>query len=170
MAAMAITRLTNFTELVEYLSENSVPHASDPAGQVVELPVTSPPLSGMLYIRWERKLPYVQIIHPFIGNVPEDRIRAVETAICRANTIIALPGLGYEYDKRFIYMRLCVPMYEEGMASASFQRQILAVLQNARDFIAAFRDIVAGAPGEQIMALAVKHKTETEASTATAKA
>ncbi len=157
---MAITRLSNFAELVEYLGENNVPHTSDPANQVVELPVTSPPLSGLLYIRWERKLPYVQIIHPFVANVPEDRVHEIEGAICRANTVIALPGLGFEYDRRFVYMRLCVPMYEEGMLAGSFQRQVLGVLQNAKDFIGPFRDIVAGKPGAEVMALAVKHRAE----------
>jgi hypothetical protein len=160
---MAITRLTQFSDLVEYLAENNVPHKSDPAHQVVELPVTSPPLAGMLYIRWEKKLPYVQIIHPFVANVPENRISEVETALCRANTIIPLPGLGFEYEKRFVYMRLCVPMYDEGMLATSFQRQVIGVLQNAKDFIAAFRDIVAGSPGTEVMALAVKHRLAAEA-------
>lgn len=159
---MAITRLTKYSDLVEYLAENNVPHKTDPANQVVELPVTSPPLTGVLYIRWEKKLPYVQIIHPFVGNVPENRITDVETALCRANTIIPLPGLGFEYEKRFVYMRLCVPMYEEGMLASSFQRQVIGVLQNAKDFVGAFRDVVGGSPGTEVMALAVKHRMATD--------
>jgi len=152
---MAITRLTKYADLLEYLQENQVPHRADPAMLAVEVAVTTPPLNGALYIRWEKHLPYVQIVHPFVVDVPESRVPAVETAIIRANNIIALPGLGFHHDRRFIYMRLCVPMYEEGMLASAFQKQVMSVLNNARDFVGAFRAIVGGRPGEEIMALAV---------------
>lgn len=157
---MAITRFTSYQDLVAYLVEHHVPHEAQPDNLVVEMPVNAPPLAGLLYIRWEKQLPYVQIIHPFVLDVPEDRIREIESALCHANTIIALPGLGFEYQKRFVFMRLCVPMYEEGMLAASFQRQVLGVLQNAKDFLAPLRDVVAGASGKDVLALAVKHKTQ----------
>jgi hypothetical protein len=156
---MPITQLHNFDDFLVFLAEHRAPHRADTDNKVVEMPV-HPPLTGVLYIRWEKRLPYVQIIHPFVTDVPEARIRDVETAICRANTIIPLPGLGFEYEKRFVYMRLCVPMYEEGMLGSSFQRQIIGVLQNAKDFTGPFKDIVAGEPGTEVMALAVKHKVD----------
>jgi hypothetical protein len=152
---MATTRLTSYADLLEYLKENNVPYQADPAALAVEVPVTMPPLKGVVYIRWEKALPYVQIIHPFVMNVPEGRVPAVETAIIRANNIIPLPGLGFHHDRRFVYMRLCVPMYKDGMLAANFQNQVLSVLNNAREFLQAFKAIVAGKPGEEIMALAV---------------
>jgi hypothetical protein len=153
---MAITRLQSYPDFIEFLKDNKVPHQADPASLAVEVPVTTPPLTGKLYVRWEKHLPYVQIIHPFVTNVPENRVAAVETAIVRANAVIPLPGLGFHPDHRFVYMRLCVPMYEDGMLAANFQKQVLGVIGNARDFIGAFRAIVAGQPGENVMALAVK--------------
>jgi hypothetical protein len=162
---MAVTQLHRFADLLLYLEEDKVPHKSDVAQQVVELPVIVAPLSGVVYIRWELKLPYIQIIHPFVAGVPEDRVQDVESAICHANTTIALPGLGFEYGKRFVYMRLCVPVYEEGILATSFKRQVLGVLQNARDFLEPFRDVVAGRPGSEILALAVKHKAQLDATT-----
>jgi hypothetical protein len=167
---MATTRLTHFPDLLAFLGENHVSHRLDGANQLIELPVGAPPLSGVLYIRWEKKLPFVQLIYPFVGDVPADRVREVETAICRANTMSALPGLGYEYEKRFIYMRLCVPVFDEGVLASSFQRQLLGVVQNAKDFVGAFRDIIAGQPGAEIMALAVNHKNLADAAAAAAPA
>ncbi len=79
----------------------------------------------------------------------------------RANNIIAVPGLGFHHDNHFVYMRLCVPMYDDGMAAADFQKQILAVVGNARDFLGAFRAIVGGEPGEKVMALAQKSAEST---------
>lgn len=153
---MATTRLTSYADLLEYLKENNVPFQADPNALAVEVPVTMPPLKGVVYIRWEKQLPYVQIVHPFVMNVPEGRIPAVETAIIRANNIVPLPGLGFHHDRRFVYMRLCVPMYKDGMLAANFQNQVLSVLNNAREFLAAFQAIVAGKPGEEVMQLAVQ--------------
>jgi hypothetical protein len=59
-------------------------------------------------------------------------------------------------------MRLCVPMYAEGMLATSFQQQVLAVINNAKDFAEAFRDIVAGEPGASVMSLALKHAREAQ--------
>jgi hypothetical protein len=157
---MAIETLKTFADLIEYLTERNVPHRGDLASQVVELPVRSPPLVGHIYVRWEKTLPFLQVIHPFVTNVPAERVPEVETAICRANTIIPLPGLGYEHERRFVYMRLCMPIFQEGMVALSFQRLVRALIQNAKDFIGAFRDIVAGKPGAEVMALAIKHRNE----------
>ena len=157
---MATVQLKAFPDLLAYLTESNVPHRGDPETQMVELPVLSPPLVGQVYIRWEKKLPFVHVVHPFVARVPPERIPEIETAICRANTVIALPGLGYEYDLRFVYMRVTVPVFEEGVVALTFQRLVRGVLQNAKDFLGPFRDIVAGKPGAEVMALAIKHKAE----------
>ena len=152
-----IARLTKYDDLVAYLAENNVPHKPEPANQAVELPVAAPADAGSIYVRWERELPYVQVIYPFIGNVPDTRVSDVESAICRINNSIKLPGFGYEHGNRIIYMRLCVQLAEDGITPTAFQRQVFSVLQNAREFAAALRDVVAGAPGKDIVQLALQH-------------
>jgi len=156
---MPITRVASYQELLEWLTEDNVPHRADEASQTIEIPVDTAPLSGLLYLRWEKKLPYLQIIHPFVVDVPEGRVHDVETAIVRANNINPLPGLGFMHEKRFIYMRLCVPIYD-GMRVENVRKQIVGVLNNAADFLGAFKAIVAGKPGEQVMALAVQEANE----------
>jgi hypothetical protein len=153
-------RLTSFSDLIAFLDDAKLPHHADASQQVVEVPTSSGPLKGSVYIRWERQLPYVQVIHPMVLDVPAERLGDVEHAICKANGTVPLPGFGFEYGKRFIYFRLCVPMYDEGMLTGSFQRQVLGVIQNARDFLLAFRDVAAGRPGDEILELAVTHASE----------
>jgi hypothetical protein len=152
---MPIETLVTFADLLALLKESRVPHEVDMAAQVVELPANAPPFVGHTLIRWEKKLPYVQIIAPMVRNIPPDRRADLEEAICRANNTISLPGFGYEYDRNFVYMRLCVPMYEEGMLVKSFRNQIASVVSNARQFLVPFQKVVTGEHGERILALAV---------------
>ena len=151
---MATARLTKFEDLLAYLRENNVPHKADPDG--VELGLAN----SVVYIRWEKTLPYVQVIHPMIGNVPEARERDIEVAICRANSTIKLPGFGYDHINHIIYMRLCMQLYDTGVAPAVFQRQVFAVLENGNQFLPVFRDIVAGASGDSVLDLAVKYNPQ----------
>ncbi|MGE5182175.1 MAG: hypothetical protein ACM31C_08935, partial [Acidobacteriota bacterium] len=109
---MAIARLTKFDDLIAYLQENNVPNKPDPGDQGVEVRLTSPQGdAGSVYVRWEKDLPYVQVIYPFIGNVPDARVPDIESAIVRVNNIIKLPGFGFEHGNKLIYMRLCVQLY-----------------------------------------------------------
>jgi hypothetical protein len=152
---MAITRFHKYEDLVAYLVENNVPHKATPAENGIEVPVQ--PNSGSFYVRWDPILPYIQIVYPFIPNVPAERLAAVESAISRVNTTIKLPGFGYEYKNAFVFMRLTVPVFEDGIAPTSFQRLVLGVLQNAKEFVGAFRDVIGGAAPETVLELAVKH-------------
>ncbi len=151
---MAITRLTKNEDLLASLTEGGIPHKDDGQGGIE----MRAPNGDMIYLRWERGLPYIQVIYPFIAGVPDDRIRDVESAICRVNNVIKLPGFGFAEDHRLIYMRLCVQLEDDGgIGAAAFARQVGAVFQNASEFAAAFRDVVAGAPGKDITELAIKH-------------
>lgn len=155
---MAIARLTKFDDLIEYLKENNVPHKAEPAEQGVEVGVSGPQGdAGSVYIRWEKDLPYVQVIYPFIGDVPDARVPDIESAIVRVNNVIKLPGFGYEHGNKLIYMRLVVQLYDGSIGATAFQRQVLAVIQNAKEFVGAFQDVVNGAPGKDVCDLAIKH-------------
>lgn len=157
---MAITRVASFSDFLALLGETNTPHRADPERQVAEI-AASP---GTLAIRWEKNKPYAQIVQVMVQDVPADRRTEVEHAICRANNTIVLPGFGYEYDRNFIYMRLCVPMYDEGMLATSFRKQMASVVSNAQQFVGPFQKVVQGEPGERILELAVQAATGQTAS------
>ena len=153
---MPITRIAKFEDLVAFAAESGIPHEADAEKQIMVLPLSERLLTGQILIRWEKQLPYAQLVYPMVKDVPAERRAEVEHAICRANNTIPLPGFAYEYTNNFIYFRLTVPMYEEGMLAQSFRRQIDAVRNNAKDFLVPFQQVVAGAPGETILQLAVE--------------
>ncbi|HKA90442.1 MAG TPA: hypothetical protein VKE22_22425 [Haliangiales bacterium] len=152
-------RIATFQDCLAYFAELKVPHKIDAATQLIEIPTELPPLVGQHYIRFEKALPYVQLIQPMVRDVPADRRAEVEHAICVANNTVPLPGFAYQYQNNFIYYRLTLPMYEEGMLATSFQKQQLSLLKNARDFLIPFRQVVDGKPGSQILDLAVAFAT-----------
>jgi hypothetical protein len=152
---MPITRIASFDDLTLFLTESALPFQADAEKKLVVLPTQKPPLVGQMLIRWEKQLPYVQVIHPMVRDVPKERLSEVEHAMGRANNTIPLPGFGFEYTHNFVYFRLTVPMYEEGMLAASFRRQVEGVLKNARDFLIPFQRVVSGEPGDRILELAV---------------
>jgi hypothetical protein len=152
-----ISRIQNFDDLVQYLDENKLPYRSDRAQRLVEVPVRTPQLVGVVHVRWDPTQPFAQLIHPFLQNIPESRISEIEAAISRVNTATPLPGFGFEYDQRVVYMRLCVQTYSEGIPAIAFQRLVFAVLESSRQFAAAFADVASGAPGKDILALARRH-------------
>lgn len=155
MRTMPIETLTSYADLLAWLDEGKIPHTSNPEARTVEIPAEGPLQAGAVTIRWEAKLPLAQIIHVFVTDVPDDRVRAVETAIIRANDVNPLPGLGYDHASRVIYMRRAVPIYE-GIREKNLRKQIVGVYAVARDFLGAFKAIVAGKPGESVMELAIQ--------------
>src|SRR5690349_13083525 len=154
---MPVTRFRNYDDLIAFLKENNVPHKAEPEKLTVHVTVGDPQKVSDVHIRWEKDLPYVQVIFPFVPEVPPNRIADVESAICRANNQMKLPGFGLEYQSCFVYMRTVIQLAEDGVAAHLFQRQVFSVIQNASELVGAFRDVVAGAPGKDILELAAKH-------------
>lgn len=143
-----------------WLEQSKQRHRVDSAARSAELSIPEAwPSTGSVTFRWATGQPYLQLDHGFVFDVPEARIRAVETAIVHANNIIALPGLAFDYEHRTVHMRLAVPMYDDGMLASSLKAQLVGVLKNAADFVVAFQAIVAGRPGEQVMQLALAAAT-----------
>ncbi|HKA89705.1 MAG TPA: hypothetical protein VKE22_18710 [Haliangiales bacterium] len=147
--------MTTFQELLAFLVDNKFPHAADPATQVIELPSKAAPLPGNLFIRWETKIPFLQIIHLMIEGVPPERIPDVETAIAILNNAVELPGFGLDHANRRLYCRFTVPAFPpEGISPATLNRLGTICVAQARDFLPAFQAVVGGQPGNQIIRLA----------------
>jgi hypothetical protein len=147
--------VTTFQELVAFLVDNSFPHAVDASAQIVELPSKGAPLPGNLYIRWETKIPFVQIIHLMIDAIPPERIKDVETAIVTLNNALELPGFGLDHANRRLYCRFTVPVLPpEGITTVTLNRLSMGCVGHARDFLSAFQAIVRGEPGASIVRLA----------------
>src|SRR5262249_45665839 len=122
----------SFEQLLQFLVDNKVPHNRDLERQLIELPSNAAPLPGNRYLRWEKSVPFLQIIHFMIENVPVDRIRELETAIIRLDNKLEVGGFGFDHDMRKLYCRLVVPVYpHDGLNPMTLDKLTHGVVSNA---------------------------------------
>lgn len=144
----------DFGQFAQALADNKVPCRIDPTTQSVELMSNGYPLPGQLYLRWERKVPFVQLIHFMIPDIAPARIGEVEIAIVRLNNRLEVAGLGLDHDQRRLYYRLTVPVLPpDGIAAETLLRLGKGIITNAKDLLAPFQQVVAGRPGAEIVAI-----------------
>lgn len=161
---MATTVIRSFGDLLAYLGEQNVPHAVNAEQQIVEIPTKAPPLDGVVYLRWERDTPYVQVIKPLVFDVPAERIRDLETALCRVNNALVLPGFGFDYERHTLYFRLTLPIFPEGMVPTQLRGLLLSCVQSARDFLIPFAGVLDGtSPGSDILTATLAYQSHQKA-------
>jgi hypothetical protein len=163
---MPVTTVATFSQLLEALSEQNVPHAVVSESRTVEIPARHPPLDSVCYLRWEKELPYVQVICPLALGTPADRHRDLEMAIVRVNNAVPFPGFGLDHERGTLYFRYTVVIHPEGVPTAGFQKVVLAVMNLARDFVLPFREVIGGKPGDQILQAVIAQAKANQAASA----
>jgi len=143
--------LASFEDLVAYLVKQGVPHQVDAANRAVQVATKPPALPSVVFVRWEQAIPYVQVIQQITsGQVPDGRLREVETALARVNDVAMIPGYGFSYQTKVIYYRLAVPIYDGGITADSLDQAMTTVLNNALQLQPALQKVVDGAPGASV--------------------
>lgn len=150
----AMPNVQSFDQLIQFLNDNKVPNRFSQQDQVVELPSNGAPLPGNLIIRWEKKVPFIQMVHFMIENVPADRIRDVETAVVRLDNRLEVGGFGFDHANNRLYCRLTIPAFPpDGINPMTINQLGHGIVRNAKEFLPVFQDIIGGAPGEQVIEL-----------------
>jgi len=147
---MSSEALASFSQLRDFFATRGIPHLADPAAQTIECAVQLPPLDGSLYLRWEPTLPILQLVYILCFDLPLDRIPPVESACCRINATVALPGFGIDYTRRNQYFRVIVPVVDP-LPVLTLERLLLAVARSARDFLPTFQRVIAGSEPAEIL-------------------
>lgn len=144
-----------YDELVKLLTEEKVTFRTDAETQVVELASgKTPPLLGNIYVRWEKAVPFIQLIQFMVDDVPAERVHEVETAIVRLNNTLEVGGFGFDHSNRRMYCRLTLPVFAEiGIEADVIQKICNGVVRNALEFLDAFKAVIADQPGEQVIEL-----------------
>jgi hypothetical protein len=125
-----MTTLTSFQDLTDYLRLEGVTHNCDAAAQVVEL---ATPVGTML-LRWDAKLPLVQIIQVAMVDVPDDKVGPVGQALAHINHVAPIAGFGLDPDRRFVYFRTTVLRDEQDHVPVlDFARAVRAAVGSAHD-------------------------------------
>ncbi len=147
-----MSALTSFDDLASLLDRDKTKHVIDRQHQVIEIPTDAPPLPGNLYLRWEKQVPFVQLIHAVLLDVPSARVLDIERAITVLNNAIALPGFGFDEDSRRLYYRIVVPVFPpQGIEAEVLQRLVEGCVRTARQYQTAFMAVVAGRSGGDIV-------------------
>jgi len=141
-----------FDELVKFLTENNVQFRSDPQAWVMELPTQSPPLVGNLYVRWEKAVPFLQIIQFMVDGVPAERVHDVETAIIRLNNTLEVGGFGFDHTARRLYCRMTIPVFQpDGINPIAINQLGNGIVRNALEFLEVFQAVIGGKSGETVV-------------------
>jgi hypothetical protein len=156
----------NFEQLVKFLNDNKVPNKVDVERQVIEMPSKGAPLPGNLYVKWEKSVPFIQIIHFMIESVPADRVREVETAVVRLDNQLEVGGFGFDHSHNRLYVRLTVPVFpSDGLNPMTLNQLGHGVVRNCKEFLEAFQEVIGGKPGADIVsiyeAIVLKRKAAT---------
>jgi len=144
--------LVTFEQLMKFLKDNNVPHKANVELQIVGLPSKAAPLGEDLWIKWEKKVPFIQMIQHMIEDVPEDRYRDVEAAIARLNCALEIPGVTLDHGSHRISLRLAVPVFPpEGISPLTFHQLGQGCVSHAKEFYPALKAVVDGEKGENIV-------------------
>jgi hypothetical protein len=150
MPAMA-ERLHTFDELVAFLNEKKVPHRADASAQAVELATAPPALPQSVILRWDTKVPFLQVMQPITNPIADDRVREIEAAVCRLNDIAMIPGYGFSYAMKVVYYRFAAPRYDNEIGTDTLDRAVGLVVAQAAQVAPAIMKVIEGAPGDKVL-------------------
>jgi len=150
-------RLKSADDLAALLAKNGVPHQLDKENGVVQVATRPPALPVPVIVRFESKIPYINIIQQMSGPIPEDRTREIETAIAHINDVAMIPGYGYSYANKVIYYRNAVPVFGGSIDSDDLDKALTAVLNNAKQLEQALKKVIEGAAGANVLSALAQH-------------
>src|SRR5262249_36551578 len=144
--------ITTFEQLLAFLDHNRIEYRADAPRLTVEVPSNATPLPGNLFVKWDAKLPVVQLVHFMIDDVPEERMGELEAAVARVNHRVESSGFGLDHERRRLYCRSTVPNYPpEGINPMTLNRIATGRVRGARELLEAFREVVGGKAGAEVL-------------------
>jgi hypothetical protein len=145
--------IRSFPELLEELRKGNAPHRANEETQTIEMQTGAQELGGILVIRWEKLLPFVQVIQPLIRHFPAERAPDLETAIARINNVAVIAGLGLDHGGALLYYRMTLPILEDGVRADLLKIVLHGIIRNAGELLEPLKAVVAGAPGAEVLSL-----------------
>ncbi|HEX2573161.1 MAG TPA: YbjN domain-containing protein [Polyangia bacterium] len=142
------------------LRAENIPLVDVPAYHALEMTTHSPPVEGTLALVWEPQLHLVQLVHALPFEVSPERLSAVEHAIVRINDALAVPGFGFNSERRLVYYRLVLPRHSDGsLEDEDIKRAISTVLTTLGDFWLPLDGVIRGGEdADAVVAAARKAK------------
>lgn len=134
-----------FSELLELLKRDGVPHEANPETSEVVIPTQRGPLDSVLLIRWQQEAGVVQLIQPLTFEVPVERLAAMESALCRLNPALVVAGFEIAYERRRVGFRTTLPLQPRGgILPDEIQTYFRITVKTAADFLPTLSRVAAG--------------------------
>lgn len=153
---MTPPQLRTVQDFIALLAQSNLKHSFDTQTQVITLYKSTPPLQGPLTLRWEKAMPFIQVIQPMVLGLPEDRIAALESAISRLNHVSTVPGLGLDHTNRFLYFRYTIRIdATDGIRADKLDEVMDGAVMNAVEFYRPLHAVIQGESPDKVVELAV---------------
>jgi len=137
-----VDRITTYEELLALLQRDEVLHQPELRTKTVTIPTKRGELDGVMVLKWQDQDGVMQLIQTLPFEVPEDRVTELESALCRINHELALPGFGFNHEHRAAYYRMAAPTQPGGgLDAAEIRMYFEAVLRLSADFYKALKRV-----------------------------
>lgn len=138
--------IASFADLIKLLERDGVPHQSDVAEMMVQIPTQRGPLDSVLLIRWQQSDGVIQFIQGIPLEVGDDKLGALVDAVTRLNHVLAIPGFDVNHERKILAYRLYLPIYPRGAVSAvELQSMFSLAVKSASELMPVFARILSGA-------------------------
>lgn len=137
--------IASFQDLVNLLESDGVPHQSDVAGMMVQIPTQRGTLDSVMLIRWQKDDGVIQFIQALPLTIPDDKLAATVDAVTRLNHVLAIPGFDVNHDRKLLAYRLYLPIYPRGAVGATeVQSMFSLTVKSASELLPVLARVVAG--------------------------
>jgi hypothetical protein len=147
-----MTNISNFDELAAVFRDSGLAHELEPDASAVKLPISKPPLEGVMFIRWQSDQRVLLLLQTLPFEIPAERMSAMALAIALLNHALVLPGFGLNAEARRCYFRFSMPFRPDGtLTQTEVQGLFNLAVQSAFEHLSALQSVAEGAEPETIL-------------------
>lgn len=134
--------LTSYQDVLEVLTKDSVLHQPNNKKQSIRIPTTRKDVNATMVIRWQTNEGVISFVQSMPMEVPEERVKSLETVMMRLNHMLAIPGFAINHENRLPYYRLVIPLHPRGgIQDNEFRLYLQLTLKHATTFFGPLKQV-----------------------------
>ena len=134
--------LTSYQDVLEVLTGDSVLHQPNNKNQSIRIPTKRKDLDAVMIIRWQTNEGVISFVQSMPMELPEERVKSLETVMMRLNHMLAIPGFAINHENRLPYYRLVIPLNPRGgIQTNEFHLYLQLTLKHATTFFGPLKQV-----------------------------
>ena len=134
--------LTSYQDVLEVLTGDSVLHQPNNKNQSIRIPTKRKDLDAVMIIRWQTNEGVISFVQSMPMELPEERVKSLETVMMRLNHMLAIPGFSINHENRLPYYRLVIPLNPRGgIQTNEFHLYLQLTLKHATTFFGPLKQV-----------------------------